>query len=888
MVRLRVPALALAPVLLAPAAGAQDWLSIPRALLYGTGLEIRGVGDFDGAGRPDLLVVQGDDPDHSLGGIVSFQAYVSTGEFDYAPGPVVDPTVFGGYPGRGWIEVGDVTGDGLDDVILGLAEYDGGVGHGMLLYVSTGGGTFAAPQHIAGTGVPMAASLGDPDFDGVLELAAVWLGLDPVPDQVGWWDWNGTTLVPRPTGVTVPLTPNASVGDFDVDGRDDVVLGSDWDDIVRIYTTDALGGLSLYRTIELDTGNAYGFHALAGDLDADGDSDLVCHWESTATTPDAVVVQRLRNDGGGVFTPLPQQQYLMPAGPYAGAGYLTDWDADGDADLVVAYSRATYYENRGNDEGFAFPVVTPITSMGSGSFGDPGSHGAPPADLDADGRMDFAADEVVHYGDGTFRSAARWVDAGSTAAVAFDVDHDGDLDVLEPYGDLSTQDGDGGFAERVEYTPFIAPPARLEEGTATGDFDGDGFADVYVVQTHLESGPTPFSGTLVFDGMRLLVGTPQGDFALGPLSPTAGEVGNVATFELPQLDVDGDGDRDVIAVDGWWENDGAGVLTAFHPEFDGLPRDVADMENDGDLDALVYDADAPAYVLVKNIGKANVTSTVLSTELLETPFTPDLFFLDLDDDGDQDVVAGFDGATSGARVWLSLAGSLQAPFDLPTIGRAHEGFFAEDVDGDGLRDLVGANATAQYWQSGTWAVWRRTGPGLTYAPPVAFLGPAAGLAADLDSDGDLDGAASYFVRTRRWDGPTAGGVRQFAFGMPGTDAWAPLLGARGPLRPGEAASLHVSRALGGAPGVLWFGTGEGLIPDFPLQGLVYWLDTVLYVTPILAGGVPGQPGGGLAEFPFTVGPNASGKTVTLQAYFLDLGAIPLFSGTNGLELRYGG
>ncbi|MFT5858088.1 MAG: hypothetical protein ACI865_000172 [Flavobacteriaceae bacterium] len=252
------------------------------------------------------------------------------------------------------------------------------------------------------------------------------------------------------------------------------------------------------------------------------------------------------------------------------------------------------------------------------------------------------------------------------------------------------------------------------------------------------------------------------------LPPVLNPFGIVPTYayigSVELADIDGDGDLDMLqggyyGVIEYYENTGTASAPVFAAPIQNpflinsaygfaMPT-MADLDNDGDLDLLVgeYYGTMKYY---KNIGSA---TTPIFMPPVENPFGLDSTyqfaipnFVDLDNDGDMDLLVGeyygnmqyFENI--GNIVVPSFAAPVQNPFG---ITQAYYFGIPEtaDIDGDGDMDLlVGEYAgNLQYSENiGTPAAPAFAAPvanpfGLT--PTYEFAFPCFG---DLDNDGDLD------------------------------------------------------------------------------------------------------------------------------------------------------
>lgn len=269
------------------------------------------------------------------------------------------------------------------------------------------------------------------------------------------------------------------------------------------------------------------------------------------------------------------------------------------------------------------------------------------SDLDGDGDMDVLAvsyfiDMVVWYenldGLGNFSTQkviSNTAD-GAYRVIAADLDGDSDMDVISGSDNTGIAwyeniDGNGNFGPARVINAF-APNAR---SIATADIDGDGDMDVV--------GST--SGSVTVAWYENLDG-------LGSFGPQQTITTNGLSVEpIFTIDIDGDGDIDVIAATGgadkvaWYENlDGLGNFGSENIIINNLLGAHSiystDLDNDGDNDILATGGGAfdGEVVWFENLdgqgsfGAKNIIST-------EVQFSRSVIAADIDNDGDMDVIA---------------------------------------------------------------------------------------------------------------------------------------------------------------------------------------------------------------------------------------------------------
>ncbi|MFH1812374.1 MAG: cadherin-like domain-containing protein [Pseudomonadota bacterium] len=441
------------------------------------------------------------------------------------------------------------------------------------------------------------------------------------------------------TGPTIIVTPNLS---FFPGSRISVTItdgiknigGDPGRPFAWSFTTDVLGGNSLYDSGQT-LSNQLSYAVALGDLDADGDLDaFVAH----SGTDHAVYL----NNGSGVLT---DSGWVLANTGLATGVALGDMDGDGLVDAVVSVSGAANQLWFGSGSGFS------LSSFGSTEK----STDVALADLDNDGDLDafVTNDEPLLYGDRV------WVNDG--AGVLSQQTYDpaplgGPTYAIELGSGNANYCSDPPGALRSVTTPY-----NRSDAVALGDINGDGWIDAVVA----DLGRTAtvwlnYSGKMFGD-----CPSPQNPFTASfPSSQGQG---------VALGDIDGDGDLDLFIARGGltsranmlWLNNGSGTFTNTLQNLgskDSYDVELADIDADGDLDAVVANSDFTATnssndVWINN-GSGNFGLTPLQTMIgagknYEQTYGLDLG--DLDNDGDLDAVFANIGVfpfnTDG--VWLN-------------------------------------------------------------------------------------------------------------------------------------------------------------------------------------------------------------------------------------------
>lgn len=547
--------------------------------------------DLDGDGDLDLVV---GDLDR---GIVWFEnPGAPGGGEDGGAAPPAWVVHLVGEGGAHDLEAGDLDGDGLADLIVCDKQ--------SVSFWRRSGPDAWQPRTLIerrGEGTALADLDGDGDLDVV--LGGLWL------ENPG-----GAAPGPWPRHEFAPAWPAAArvcVADLDGDGRLDVALSASegkGDLAWFAAPSDPRAGSWRRRTVAR---GLVGAHSLrAGDLDGDGDIDLVV--AEMHTSPRRRVVIHL-NEGAG-------ERWRVQTVARTGSHNLrlADVDADGDLDLVGknygGRGRAVeLWENLARDAAEAArPPAGADTDWEHICLDDArgpeqrGMMGLVFADVDGDGWTDIVAGSLL-YRNPAGDLAASWPRTAlpETADVCFHLDADGD-----ELADLVAFKGDGAWWLEAADRAATGWTARRVATVPPGRTQGYAIADLSPGGT---AGPE-----LIFTRDRFLLALrPPGPAPSGAEQATAATAGqwrlrvfsdSVAEDGLAAGDVDGDGDVDLAAVAAgglhavWLENpagdEAAGPWRrhAVAPSLRVLDRiGLADLDGDGRLD-LIATQESPDLV----------------------------------------------------------------------------------------------------------------------------------------------------------------------------------------------------------------------------------------------------------------------------------------------------
>ncbi len=350
----------------------------------------------------------------------------------------------------------------------------------------------------------------------------------------------------------------------------------------------ALAGPPVVKGVPLEAVAETTANASLGDLDGDGDPDIVLakgrHWP----LPNLI----LRNGGAGRFN------HRYPVGLPADRSYtaaLADLDGDGDLDLVVGNDRPDEKRALFGDGNGGFLLA--------GTWGEPSwsTRNITLADLDGDQRPEIVAANrgadtpnfiCRNDGAGAFPTCEELSRASATTIAAGDLTGDGAIDLFVPHRDggqsrLFVNDGDGRFSQSLAVGPAVSATRAI----ALADWNGDGRLDILAgdqretsmdggVWLHLNRGGGRFETPVP-------MGRPEDN-----------------AYALATADLDGDGDID--AVVGNRQTPGAILLNEGDGEIVRIPFGdgegavyglaIGDVDADGTPDIVAARSGAPSML----------------------------------------------------------------------------------------------------------------------------------------------------------------------------------------------------------------------------------------------------------------------------------------------------
>ncbi len=481
------------------------------------------------------------------------------------------------------VSVGDLDGDGTNDVILSHSEK---AGYAVTWYKRNGASW--TPHAIANIDYAHNLQAYDADLDGDVDILT---GGMPQSNQKGLRlylnDGTGTnwTLFP----IQSDGSYSAELGDIDNDGDLDIVGIVNWDGAPSyIYRSNAGGppSLDFWQYLEIADQHLQTFGLAAYDVDGDGDLDL----------PSGPYVYR--NPGGSMTGAWTRTSFN-------GAGHVflaTNVDGDDRADLLTQLenagaNRIDLYWVEATDtaaSAWAAPILIGNVPPSDHTLGFQGSK---LAQIEEGGSPEVVVSsyEGVYY----FRipadpSAGSWPrvlvaanDSDEGIGIA-DMDGDGDLDIGFASGNsknvMWAQNPGDGSPNWSVFTIGTFPEAYWIDRCEAVDLNGDGRADLIATEENQSGSP---------DALAVWWEQPA-------TSPTNGGwtrrtiTTRYTLNSMDIADVDKDGDPDVVLAEhqgakriSIYANDGTGTFTEFAVDAgkeNHLGGRLLDLDGDGDLD----------------------------------------------------------------------------------------------------------------------------------------------------------------------------------------------------------------------------------------------------------------------------------------------------------------
>ncbi len=687
----------------------------------------------------------------------------------------VSPLCFNGSPYSGSpitsnnssITSGDFNGDGIEDLVSANAS---GLSN-ISVFFGTGNATFLAAVNYTTGFSPRLIKSSDFNGDGTLDLIFCTGNTSNSIINILY----GTSVGTFSTTTQYTITSNTTcfeVGDFNSDGKPDLVTSNSLDTKLKILLNDGLGGFLApidyilnYRAVLItindfngdgnkdialidngwdnltvlygtstgtfsqpSTSNPFNLSTLSphsitsGDFNNDGKKDIAI---SAETSMGAFSLNVLISNNSNGFNPL----ISIPISKVISYIKATDLNADNNLDIIGFTGAASI--NNVNEVTMLFGTGTGSLTLGNSYYTGGALDNIEAKDFNNDGKMDLARNNngyisiLIGTGLGNFISYNFSLEFSSSnfykSMASADFNNDGFNDLAVTNTNLTEisvliGQGDGQFAPLVTYSVGLYPYC-----IATGDFNGDSNVDLAVAN---ESS----------DDVSVLLGTSTGSF-LPAVNYTVGITPRAITVS----DFNGDGYSDFACVSFTSKNlfirfgNQSGTLST-GPAYSLLgyqPVSInsSDFNGDGKIDLAVTNNNNVILIFINNSSGGFLAPVSYSTGITGGGLG---YVLPGDFNGDSkiDLAVANVNANCISLFQGTGSGTFLAPINY-SVGVGPLAMVKDDYNNDGTSDLLISQGSSTFF-----SILMST-PSGSFSPAITYpIGQTQDVICSTDLNGD--------------------------------------------------------------------------------------------------------------------------------------------------------
>ncbi|MBU1357106.1 MAG: VCBS repeat-containing protein [Candidatus Edwardsbacteria bacterium] len=234
-------------------------------ICYYSGSGVNGIttGDFNSDGLKDIAASHFDDD------FIRVFYQQASGVFDSSRTYAAHSESWHG------INAGDVNNDGRDDVLFMMGRYNN---NNFLIFLQDSIGQLDSPMNYGmGDTTAWGTAIGDVNNDGRNDVVLSFGGNMPTSGVAVWTQDTLNSLQNLPTCYPCyDCAEPVGIADFDMDGRNDVVVANGGWNAVSVYWQNEAGTLAPYDTVYVPYASHYQSQGLScGDINSDGKPDVV-------------------------------------------------------------------------------------------------------------------------------------------------------------------------------------------------------------------------------------------------------------------------------------------------------------------------------------------------------------------------------------------------------------------------------------------------------------------------------------------------------------------------------------------------------------------------------------------------------------------------------------